>query len=331
MAFLLTFVAPADPARSIAGPHATAAALARIRSSLGLDRPMLDQLLDYVAHLARGDLGTSYELGGVPVLGLVLGRMPATIELAIAGLVVALAIGVPGGIAAATHPGGRADRLATIFGSVFMSLPSFLLAIVALYLFAYRLGVVSLVARPYDPLDIRALALPALILGLAASPSYLRITRSSMLDELHRDYTRTARAKGLSERRVVTHHALRNALPPILTQAGLDLGFFLGGVVVIESVTGWPGIGQQAVRAVSTEDVPLLMGTLLVATLAHRARQPRRGHPQCAGSTRASATASTGASRGDPTGRVASRPARRCTGSEPVITEAVPERTHPCT
>ncbi len=149
MAFLLTFVAPADPARSIAGPHATAAALARIRASLGLDRPMLDQLLDYVAHLGRGDLGTSYALGGQRVLDLVLGRMPATIELAIAGLAVALAIGVPGGISAATHPNGRADRMATIVGSVFMSVPAFLLAIIALYVFAYRLGFVSLVARPY--------------------------------------------------------------------------------------------------------------------------------------------------------------------------------------
>ena len=267
MAFLLTFVAPADPARSIAGPHATAAALARIRASLGLDRPMLDQLLDYAAHLVRGDLGTSYELGGVPVLDLVLGRMPATIELALAGLAVALAIGVPAGVVAAARPGGRADRAATLFGSVFMSVPAFLLAIVALYVFAYRLGFVSLVARPYDPLDIRSLLLPAAGIGLAASPSYLRITRSSMRDELHRDYTRTARAKGVSRRRE-TSHAFRNALPPVVTQAGLDAGFFLGGVVVIESVTGWPGIGQQAVRAVSTEDVPLLMGTLLVATLA---------------------------------------------------------------
>ncbi len=268
MAFLLTFIAPADPARSIAGPHASAEAVARIRTSLGLDRPILDQLLDYVAHLAHGDLGTSYELGGVPVIDLVLGRMPATIELAVAGLVVALAIGVPTGILAATRPGSRTDRAATIFGSVFMSVPAFLLAIVALYVFAYRLGLVSLVARPYDPLDVRSLLLPAAILGLAASPSYLRITRTSMIDELHRDYTRTARAKGVSRHRVVRHHAFRNALPPVLTQAGLDLGFFLGGVVVIESVTGWPGIGQQAVRAVSTEDVPLLMGTLLVATLA---------------------------------------------------------------
>ena len=217
MAFLLTFVAPADPARSIAGPHATAAAVARIRTSLGLDRPMLDQLLDYVAHLARGDLGTSYELGGVPVLDLVLGRMPATIELAIAGLAVALAIGVPGRHRRRDPPGGRADRAATIFGSVFMSVP----VVPARHRGAVRVRLsVSGSCRSSPARTTRSTCgrcvLPAAILGLAASPSYLRITRSSMLDELHRDYTRTARAKGVSRRREVRHHAFRNALPPVL-------------------------------------------------------------------------------------------------------------------
>ena len=119
----------------------------------------------------------------------------------------------------------------------------------------------------FDPLDLRALALPAIVLGLAVMPQYLRVCRTSMRDQLHQDYIRTARAKGVSEQRTVWHHAMRNALPTMVTQAGLDLGFLLGGVVVVESVFGWPGIGQQAVAAITSEDIPVLMGTLLLSTV----------------------------------------------------------------
>ncbi len=266
-AFLLTFVAPSDPARSIAGPSASAEAVARIRVSLGLERPALDQLLDYLARLLRGDLGVSYQLGGVRVLDLLLARLPATIELAVAGLGLALAIGVPLGVESARRPGSLLDRFGVVVGSVFVAVPTFLLAIVLLYVLAFRYRLLPLVTTGFDPLDMRALALPALVLGLSASPIYLRVTRNAMLDELRHDYIRTARAKGLRERQVSYHHAFRNVLPPVLVQAGLDFGFFLGGVVVIESVTGWPGIGRQAVDAITSEDIPVLMGTLLLATL----------------------------------------------------------------
>ncbi len=266
-AFLLTFVAPADPARSIAGPNASAEAVERIRVALGLDRSMLQQLIDYFGRLARGDLGVSYQQGGIPVTDLILGHLPATIELAVGGLAVALLIGVPLGGLAATRPGGHLDRLVSVLASVLIALPAFLIGVVALYLFSFRLGWLPLVSGPWDPWDVRALAGPAIVLGLAACPGYLRITRTAMADQMHQDYIRTARAKGLAERAVIWRHAFRNAVPPVLSQAGIDLGFFLGGVVVIESVFGWPGIGRQAVRAITGEDVPMIMGTLLVATL----------------------------------------------------------------
>jgi peptide/nickel transport system permease protein len=272
-AFLLTFVAPADPAKSIAGRNASAEAVQAIRESLGLDRPAYEQLADYWFGLLTLDFGTSYQLGGLPVLGLIVEKLPATVELAVAGLLVAIAIGLPLGIAAARRPGGRADRLGALLGSMLVSIPSFLLGLVLFYIFAFRLRVdfgievFPLDNSDWDPLDLSALALPAIALGIGSAAFYLRIARTTMLDEMHHDYVRTARAKGVSEDRVVWRHAFRNAAPPIITQAGMDLGFFLGGVVIIETVFSWPGIGQQAVRAITAEDLPMMMGTLLFATL----------------------------------------------------------------
>ena len=267
VAFLLTFVAPADPARSIAGPNASAAAVERIRIALGLDRPALDQLAAWFGGLLQGDLGVSYQLGGVRVLDLILARLLPTVELALAGLAIALAIGVPLGVLAATRPGSALDRISAVAGSLLVAVPGFLLGILLLYLLAYQWRIFPLASTTYDPLDLRALALPALTLGLVSMPFYLRVARATTLDELGRDYVRTARAKGLDERQVTWRHAFRNAMSPIVTLAGLDLGFMLGGVVVIEAVFGWPGIGAQAVRAISQEDLPVLMGTLLVGTL----------------------------------------------------------------
>jgi peptide/nickel transport system permease protein len=267
IAFLLTFVAPADPARSIAGPNASAAAVERIRAALGLDRPALEQLVSWLAGLIRGDLGVSYQLGGVRVLDLILARLLPTIELAVAGVAIAVAIGVPLGVRAATRPGGMLDRVTGILGSVLVAVPSFLLGILVLYLLAYQWRLFPLASTGFEPLDLRALALPALTLGLVSAPFYVRVTRTSMLDELREAYVRTARAKGVHPHDVTWRHAFRNAVLPVVTLAGLDLGFMLGGVVVVESVFGWPGIGSQAVRAITQEDLPVLMGTLLFGTL----------------------------------------------------------------
>jgi peptide/nickel transport system permease protein len=265
LSFVLTFMAPADPAKSIAGPRAPAEAVERIRVSLGLDRPILDQLAAYLGRLAQGDLGESYRQGR-PVLDLILIRLPATLELAIAGLAVALLVGVPLGVTAARRPGGRLDHLSSGIGSVLLAFPTFLVGLMVIYVFAFRMRVVPIPGL-YDQLDLRALLLPALVLGLSACPAYMRLTRASMLDELHQDYVRTAHAKGMAPRAIVWRHAFRNTLTPLVTQAGLDFGFFLGGVVLVEQVFSWPGIGQQAVKAITSEDIPMLMGTLLFATV----------------------------------------------------------------
>lgn len=266
LSFMLTFVAPTDPAKSIAGARAPAEAVERIRVALGLDRPMHEQLLAYVGRLAQGDLGESYRQGGRPVLDLILGRLPATIELAVAGLAIALLVGVPLGVMAAQRPGGRLDHLTSGVGSLLLAFPAFLVGLFVIYLFAYQMRLVPLPGL-YRELDFRALILPALVLGLSACPAYMRLTRASMLDELHQDYVRTAHAKGVAPRGITWRHAFRNTLTPLVTQAGLDFGFFLGGVVIVEAVFSWPGIGQQAVRAISSEDIPMLMGTLLFATV----------------------------------------------------------------
>jgi peptide/nickel transport system permease protein len=154
-----------------------------------------------------------------------------------------------------------------------VAVPTFLLGFVLIYVFAFRLrkdlgiGLFPIANSSYHPLDLAGLALPALTLMLALAPFYIRVARTTMLEELHSDYVRTARSKGLPARTVVWRHAFRNALPPLVTQVGLDMGFLLGGIVVIEAVFSWPGIGQLAARSITSEDLPLLMGTLLFGTM----------------------------------------------------------------
>ena len=272
VAFVLTFLTPADPARSIVGPNAGAEAVERARIALGLDRPVLDQLLGYLGGLARGDLGVSWQSGGRPVLDLLLARLPATIQLAVAGVAIGLALGIPMGVSGARHRGSVRDRGGLLATVTLIAIPSFLLAHILRDVFAYRLAadwdirIFPLVSRGWSPVDLGALALPALTIGLVALPVYARLTRTLLIDELGLDHVRTARAKGLSERRVVWRHGLRSVLPAVVIAAGLDLGVLLGGVVVVESVFGWPGIGAAAVESITSEDLPLMMGTLLVGT-----------------------------------------------------------------
>ncbi len=268
--FALTYMVPADPARVIAGLRASAADVARIRHALGLDEPFLIQLGSYLGRILRLDFGHSYAQNR-DVLPLILDRIPATIQLAFGGLAVGLGIGVPLGAVAAAHRGSWVDRVATVLAVLLVAAPTFWVGYVLKNLLAFQplinwhLGIFPI--GGYRPLDLRYLALPALTLGFAAAAYYTRLTRAMMLDEMSRDYVRTARAKGLPESRVRWHHAFRNALGPILTQLGLDLGVFLGGVVVVEQVFTWPGIGKLAVDSIKTVDVPLIMGTVLFGTL----------------------------------------------------------------
>jgi peptide/nickel transport system permease protein len=268
--FVLIYILPADPARVIAGPRASADAVARIAHQLGLDQPLPVQLATYLGHALSGDLGHSFSQNQ-DVLPLILSRFPATLQLALAGLFVELAIGIPLGLLAATHRDSAYDRGATILSIVLVSAPSFWVGLLLIHYLGYvphqLAGIDVFPIGGYKPLDLRYLILPALTLGFAGAAYYTRLTRVTMIDQLHADYVRTARAKGLVERKVTRRHAFRNAVGPILTQIGLDLGFFLGGVVVVEQIFGWPGVGKLAVDAIRTADVPLIMGTVLFATL----------------------------------------------------------------
>ncbi|HEY8846586.1 MAG TPA: ABC transporter permease, partial [Candidatus Limnocylindrales bacterium] len=225
--FVLVYVLPADPARVIAGPRASADAVARISHQLGLDQPLVAQLVAYVGRAIHGDLGHSFSQN-LDVLPLILQRFPATLQLALAGLFIELIIGVPLGLLAATRRNSIFDRGSTILSIVLVSAPSFWVGLLLIHYLGFlphtMFGVDLFPIGGYKALDLRYLALPALTVGFAGAAYYTRLTRVTMLEELHRDYVRTARAKGLPESSVNWKHAFRNAVGPILTQIGLDFG-----------------------------------------------------------------------------------------------------------
>ena len=261
--FGLTFLIPADPVRMIAGRSASPATVESIRHQLGLDRPIPVQYATYVGKLVRGDLGRSY-VQKAEVTKLIQSRLPATLLLMAGAIFFELLIGLPAGMLAATRRGKRIDRGVMILSFAGISTPQFVVGLLLLYVFAYLLGWFPL--SGYGSLS--HLILPALTLGLAGGGWYSRMMRSSMVEVLRHDYIRTARAKGLSERNVVLVHAFRNAILPVVAMIGLDVGIFMSGAVVVESVYGWPGIGQLAWLAIQRVDIPIIMGVTLVAAVA---------------------------------------------------------------
>lgn len=263
ISFLLVFLMPGDAARMYAGPRAPEETVQRIRVLWGLDQPLPVQYIRYMGRAIQGDLGQSTR-DKRPVLQAVVERLPATVQLAVAGLFIELLVGIPLGILAATRPGSWIDQLATIVALVGVSIPQFALGLVALYVFGFLIPIFPLGGYG-TPLH---LVLPALVLGVGGTAFYSRVLRNSILEVSGEDYVRTARAKGLSPRTVLSRHILRNALMPVVTLAGLDLALLLGGVVVIEAVFGWPGIGLQAWTAIRNQDTPMIMGTVLFASVA---------------------------------------------------------------
>jgi peptide/nickel transport system permease protein len=261
--FAVTFLSPVDPARLYAGTRASQAQYELARHTLGLDQPIFVQYFRYLGRLLQGNLGTSFSTGA-PVLSSVLGRLPATFELAGAGLLVEVVIGLPLGFLAALRWQRFADR-AVLAGSLLgVVVPQFVLGFVLLYLFAFKLTIFPLGASTSLP----ALVLPALALGVPGAAWYARMVRSSVLNVLGEDFVRNCRAKGLSERAVIGRHVFRNSIGPAVTMIGLDFGIFLGGVLIVEQVFGWPGIGQQAWNAISANDIPVVLGTVIVAATA---------------------------------------------------------------
>jgi peptide/nickel transport system permease protein len=261
--FVIAYMIPAEPARAVAGPRARPETIAQIRADLGLDDPLYVQYFRYLSRVLRGDLGTSYRQR-LPVTEILLHRLPATAQLAIAGVLVELLLGIPVGIISAVWQRSFWDRLFMLLSLFGVSAPSFWLGLVLLYVLAYRFPIFPL----GGPGGLSHLILPAVTLGLAGAAWYARMLRSSMLDILYADYMRTARAKGLSERAVLIRHALRNAIQPIITMAGMDLGYYLGGLVLIEAVFSWPGIGYEMWRAVANVDIPVVVGTITFAAVA---------------------------------------------------------------
>ena len=262
LTFVATFLSPIDPARSYAGLRASNQVVEQVRERFGLNDPIPVQYVRYLGRLAQGDLGNSFATGR-PVLGAIASRIPETMLLALAAGIIQVAIGIPLGLVAALNRRSPIDRAILVFSLVGVVVPTFVLGFLLLYFLSFRLGWFPLGGSG----SLAHLVLPATTLGLAGAAWYARMLRSTILNILPEDYVRNARAKGLSERIVVMRHVMRNAISPIVTMIGLDIGVFLGGVLVIEKVFAWPGIGEQAWRAITFNDVPMVMGTVLVAAL----------------------------------------------------------------
>ena len=274
LVFVMFFVAPSDVSRLIAGRQATPETVALVRHRLGLDRPVLEQYATYMWNLVHGDVGYSF-YNSTSVRSLIWERLPVTLSLAIGAAVLWLIIGVAAGVLAATRPRSLADRVVTVTALVFYSMPAFLLGLIFLYFLFYRLHLAGITFFPgsgYVPLTespwewARHLVLPWLTIALVTAALYSRLTRASLLDVLGEDYIRTARANGVRERRVVYRHGLRSAVSPVLTQFGIDLGTLLGGVIIVENIFGLPGLGQLAVQSVTSEDLPVIIGTVVLAS-----------------------------------------------------------------
>jgi len=261
--FVLLYLVPADPARQIAGRSATAATVENIREQLGLNLPFYEQYLRYLSALAHGDLGRSY-LQKTEVSTLIAARLPASLLLMVGAIICELTLGLTMGVIAALKRGSRADDALMIASFVGVSAPQFVIGILLLYVFAVKLG--------WFPIggygSFSHLVLPSLTLGFLGAGWYSRMMRSSLIDVLRQDYIRTARATGMARAKVLFGHALPNAILPIIAMIGIDIGLFMSGIVVVESVFGWPGIGQLAWQAIQRVDIPIIMGITLVSACA---------------------------------------------------------------
>lgn len=264
--FVVVQVVPGDPAQIILGTEAPPEALADLRAQLGLDRPLPLQYLSWLAGVLRGDLGVSLRHGR-PVATLIAERLPVTLSLAILSLAPAVLLAVPLGILAATHQHSALDYGVLLLAQAGLALPSFWIGILLILLFALSwrwLPSGGYVPWGESPLEaLRSLAMPILALGLPVAGVLARLVRASMLEEVSRDHIRTARAKGLSETQIIVRHVLRNALIPTVTLLGLQLGFLLGGSIVIEQVFALPGVGRLVLFAINNRDLPLIQGLVL--------------------------------------------------------------------
>ncbi len=256
--FFVIRVIPGDPALVIAGIDATQEDIQAIRAQLGTDRPLIIQYLSWLSDIVRFDFGTSM-ISGQPVTELILERFPITLSLAVMGIVISILIAIPLGVLSAVKRWSLWDYLGMVFSQMGMAIPSFWLGIMALLIFAVKIKIFPL----FGSGSIRHLILPALSLGIARAAVLLRLTRASMVEELSKEYVITARAKGLTERMVKFKHALKNALLPVITVAGIQLGYMLGGAIIIEQVFSLPGLGRLFLFGVYQRDFPLIQGGVI--------------------------------------------------------------------
>jgi peptide/nickel transport system permease protein len=272
--FAMYFIAPHDVARLLAGRQATPQTVAAVSRALGLNRPILSQYGRYLWDALHGNLGYSY-VNSSPVTTLIRQSFPTTLSLALGGAVIWIIIGVSSGVLTATRARSVTDRVTTGLALLFYSMPTFLLGELLLLLFFlefHHLGLDWFPASGYVPFTqspaqwAAHLVLPWLTIALVSAATYTRLTRASMLDVLGEDYIRTARAKGLTRRRVNYRHALRAAITPVVTQFGIDVGTLLGGVIVTETIFGLPGLGQLAINSISHQDLPTIIGLVLLGS-----------------------------------------------------------------
>jgi peptide/nickel transport system permease protein len=269
--WLMIYLIPGDPAIALLGPDVTPEQVQRTRALMGLDRPLPVQYALWLGRVVRGDLGVSY-LNGLPVTTMLAQRVPVTLQLTVASLVVALAIAAPLGIASAVRPRSWIARMVTGYNALAMAVPTFWLGILLVLFFGLWLrwlpasGFVPFWEEPGRAL--RFLILPAFTLGAYVSAVLARFTRAALLETLYQDYVRTARAKGLGERPVIGLHALRNALIPVVTVVGLQFGAFMGGTVITEAIFDYPGLGRMLLQAILTRDYTVVQGTILFVVVA---------------------------------------------------------------
>jgi len=265
--FVLMRLVPGDPVMMLVGENASAQVQAAVRHQLGLDQPLPVQYVLWLGRMLGGDFGTSY-FSKLPVVDLVSSAAPATAQLALVSLLLSLVVALPIGILSALYQGSRFNLAVTAYTGLALGVPNFWLGILLILLFTLALGWLPPGGR-IDPaqnlsLGLKTLILPAATLAVHMSAVFARFITTAMLDVLHEDYVRTARAKGLSERMVVIGHALRAALIPVVTVVGLQFGRLLGGTVVVESIFAWPGLGRMMIDAVNQRDYPLVQATLLL-------------------------------------------------------------------
>jgi len=262
VAFLLLYVAPGDPVQAMVGERADAQTIAQLRADLHLDESLAAQFGHYVGSVLHGDLGTSY-ITRRPILKDLLQRFPATLRLAAAAMLFATLLGVSIGIVGAWRPGSWIDRLATGAAYLGISFPVYWVGLVLILVFAVTLRWFP----PSGSAGLAALVLPAITLGMRSVAFLARVTRAAMQEVLQSDFIRTARAQGLSEGRVLLRRALRNALLPVLTVAGLDFGSYLTGSILTETVFSWPGVGRYVLSAIEKRDLPAVQGSILFLSL----------------------------------------------------------------